>query len=378
MDKSDVHASIARAKKHMDNHDYDKAAQILKDALLLAERSAPGDIKSRLDIMMLLAEVNNILGEWVDALMYFDAVVQTSTDIRFAAIASEALISSGSILSKKGDWDTAMRKFHQAEMLADSERLWGIKGKTLLNMGVVQWRRGDEEEAINLAVRARGIGKEIGDPKLIGSAMALISSVRFDQADYPGAVETNKEALVHFRETSDVLEMSRVLNNLGETYKLMEKYDLAIDQFEEGLNLIKNSGAKRNIGYLLMNMAECHARKGDDKTAKLYANRTEEMVKDQEDAYLQAYLHLVWALIHDLNGKGSSADDEFESAVSMMIGLGIPLDTALFKLDYARSLLKRGKAEKARELFGEAVSLFKEIGSTTRAEQARSELEAVG
>jgi tetratricopeptide (TPR) repeat protein len=377
MANTGVQALIAKAKAHINKNEYERASAILKDALLSVDKQAPGNLKPRLEIMMLLADVNNLLGEWVDALFYLDAVVHSSTDVRFSAIAAEALISSGTILSKKGNWDVAMRKFKQAEMLADSERLWNIKGRALVSMGIIHWRQGDGEESIQLAGRAWGIGQEIEDHGLMGSSFALMASVKFDQADFGGAVEANEKALDHFRKTNELLETSRVLNNLGETYKLMGEYEKAIEQFDEGLKAIEKMGVKRNIGYLLMNLAECHVRQGKIKKAKLYAKQTSDTIKDQEDVYLQAYLSLVWALIYDQGGKAGSADTEFESALSKMMGLGIPFDTALFQLDYARSSLRRGKTDKAKRLFNEAIRCFTEAGSTVFSEQARKELVAI-
>ena len=377
MDKTDYRAMIDKAKGHIDKNDYERASAVLKDALLSVDRHAQGKVKPKLEIMMLLAEVNNLLGEWVDALMYLDAVVQTSSDKRFSAITGNALITSGTILSKKGNWNVAMKKFEQAEQLADSERLWNIKGKSLVCMGVIHWRQGEGDTAIQLANRAKSIGDKIEDHELMGSAFALMASVWFDKAEFEEAVKANENALLHFREANDLFETSRVLNNLGETFKLMGNYEKAIDQFNEGLDVIESTGVKRNIGYLQMNLAECHIRQGQVKKAKLYARRALDIIKDQEDVYLQAYLNLVWALIHDHGGKASSADNEFESALSKMMGLGIPFDTAIFRLDYARSSLRRGKTKKATRLLREAVRCFNEAGSKIFAEQAREELEAI-
>jgi tetratricopeptide (TPR) repeat protein len=374
MPQPNIDAMIKMSKRHLKDNQYHMASSLLKQTLLEVEKRAPRNTRKRIEILLLLAEANHVMGEWVDALMYLDAVVQTTSEKHLLPITVEALITSGTILSKKAKWDVAMRKFEQAQNLSESIKQPALKARALVGLGVIHWRQGESEEAIILASRAMAMGREINDQKLMGAAMALMGSARFDVGDFLESIKANESALLHFKKAEDLLEMSRVLNNLGETYKVMGDYDRAIEHFNQGLEIIEETGVKRNIGYLLMNLAECHVRLRHEAEAKEYAKRANEVIKDQEDVYLQAYLNFVWALIHAREGKADAAEREFENALSKMMALGIPFDVGVFQLEYARSSLKRHKKEKAMRHYKEAVRCFKESGSTPMAESAIMEL----
>jgi tetratricopeptide (TPR) repeat protein len=374
MAQPNINAMIKMAKRHIKDNQYKMGTSLLKQALLVSEKHSPGDLRQRMEILLVLAEINHITGEWVDALMYLDGVVQASREKHLSHLTCEALITSGTILSKKAKWGVAMSKFEQAEKMAEFSGQRALLAKALVGQGVIHWRQGDGDKAIAFANRAMSMGREMEDEGLMGAAMALIGSARFDMGYFEESVKANKAALVHFKKIDDLLEASRVLNNLGETDKVMGDYEKAIERFNEGLDIANVTGVKRNIGYLLMNLAECHIRQGNETKAREYAKKARETISEQEDVYLQAYLSFVWALIYDHGGKADAAEREFESALSKMMALGIPFDVGVFQLDYARSALKGKRKDKAVRQLKEAVRCFKESGSTTMVERARKEL----
>jgi tetratricopeptide (TPR) repeat protein len=222
------------------------------------------------------------------------------------------------------------------------------------------------------------MGKKTRDDELIGKAMSLISNVRFDRGEYEASLTSNAEALAAFEKTKDDLEIARLLNNSGETYKVMGDYKRAVEYFDNCVKVGERSSNKRILGYANTNLAEANIRLGDAAKAKKYAAKAETALQGMEDKYALANLSMVWGLIHSVAGKGAESDESFTKARDMMSELGIPYDTGVILLEHGRALAKRGDAAGAKEKLKAAVSLFGEAGAAGMQETAKQELTALG
>lgn len=372
--ENDIMSLLALADLTIAKGDYERSLSLLRDALGLAEKTAPGDLKLRLDIMMKLADVNHITGQWVDALMYLDNVLHTASEKNLVGIMGEALITSGTILSKKGKWDIAQRKFDQAIAHLGTRYRHPMMARAMIGSGVIFWRRGMGDEAIQNARKALAIGEETENDEIIGAAQALIASAAFDMGNLQLALTSNEKALNHYRRARNILEVTRVLNNTGETYKVMENYSKAIEYFNEGLKLTSGKGVRRNMGYLLTNLAECHIREGRRLEARTFATMAEDNIAGIQDEYLQAMLKFVWGLIHEFESDSGKASENFMSAILKMLSLGIPFDTGVMELAYSESLIKQGKKEEARLHLMDAIGSFRKAGSKIMIERAEKKL----
>ena len=372
----DISAIVVMADLSISKGDYERSISLLRDALDYAEKAHPWDPKQRLEIMMKLAEVNHIIGNWVDALMYIDNVLQTASEKNLSSIMAEALLASGTILSKKGKWEIAERKFDQAISLAGSGNNHSLVAKALVQKGVILWRKGLGGEAITIARKAASTPGTGDDDELLGSAFALIGSAAFDMGDYPLSLESNGKALAHYRKANKPIEIARVLNNTGETHKLMGDYDKALEFFNMGMKFF-GAPSPRGAGYLLTNIAECYARKGKGVDAREYASMAEAKIADVQYDYLPAILSFVWAMISEIEREPGKAEGHYKSALLKMQSLGIPFDTGMIQMAYAEFLSSQDKKEGAIENMAGAAAAFRKAGSLPFAERAERGLESL-
>ncbi len=372
--QTDVMSLLALADLSTAKGDYDRAHYILRDALDMAEKTAPGDIKQRLDIMMKLAEVNHITGQWVDALMFLDNVLQTATRNNLVGFMGEALINSGTILSKKGKWDLAQKKFDQAITHLGHRYRHPMMAKAMIGKGIIFWRKGMGDQAILNARKALAIAEESEDDDIMGAAQALIGTAAFDLGNYQLSITSNEAALKHYTKAGNVIEATRVLNNTGETHKVMGKYSKAIECFNEGLRLTTGKGVRRNMSYLLTNLAECHIREGRNLEARTFITMAEDNAAGIQDEYLQAMVKFAWGLIHENEENLGKASENYLAALLKMVSLGIPFDTGLMALAYGECLSKQNKKEEAAVHLKDAVKSFRAAGSAPMAERAENAL----
>ncbi|MDD4307539.1 MAG: tetratricopeptide repeat protein [Thermoplasmata archaeon] len=376
--ENDIMSLLALADLTIAKGDYERSLSLLRDALGLAEKTAPGDLKLRLDIMMKLADVNHITGQWVDALMYLDNVLHTASEKNLVGIMGEALITSGTILSKKGKWDIAQRKFDQAIAHLGTRYRHPMMARAMIGTGIIFWRRGMGDEAIRNARKAFAIGDETENDEIMGAAQALVANAAFDMGNFQLSLDSNDKALNHYRRARNILEVTRVLNNTGETYKIMENYSKAIEYFNEGLKLTSGKGVRRNMGYLLTNLAECHIREGRRLEARTFATMAEDNIAGIQDEYLHSMLKFVWGLIYEFENDLGKASENFMSAILKMLSLGIPFDTGVMELAYSECLMKQGKTEEARMHLTDAIGAFRKADSKIMIERAEKKLAKIG
>jgi len=370
--KTDVMGLLALADLAIAKGDYERSLLILKDALNISEKTAPSDLKQRLDILMKMAEVNHITGQWVDALMHLDNILRTASEKNLVGIMGEALITSGTILSKKGKWDIAKKKFDQAIEHLGQRYQHPLMARALIGNGIIFWRKGMGDEAIQLAKKAFAIAEEAENDDIMGSAQSLIASAAFDMGNFALSLTSNEKALQCYRNSANIIEATRVLNNTGEIHKVMENYSKAIDCFNEGLRLTTGKGVRRNMSYLLTNLAECHVREGRGLEAKTFATMAETNASGIQDEYLQAMLKYTWGLIYENDGGFGKANENYMAALLKMFSLGIPFDTGLMELAYGECLLKQGKKDEAVIHLKDAVNSFKTAGSKPMEKRAET------
>jgi len=368
--------ALERARSAFEKRSYETAISFCKEALAMVDTDMTGNaaMRHRADILLLLSEINDVIGLWVDSLLYLDGVTQIATALNDTKMRVESLIRAGNIISKKGKWDDALRKFEKAEEAATKNGIHKLLGRALIGKGTILWRMGRYPEAVREAERASKISGNLHDLQLVGTAHALTASVRFDQGNYPAAIEANKKALECFEGIEDVYQIARVLNNIGETHKVLGEYPQAIENLERCLKVAEESGNRRNMGYALVNIAECKVRSGDPTSAKNAAARAESAFAGMEDRYGHANLMMVWALIHVAKTEAAESFMYFDRALAQMKELKIPYDTGVVQLEYGLAALHFKDREKAKAMLSDAIDSFQDAGNKAMKQKAQDAL----
>ncbi len=332
---------IIQAKTSFDEADYETAKELCRKGIKQLEMSEDiASIKATIKLLDILADSDSRLGRWFDSIISLERIVRLADGQRDLIYKAESMIKIGDIFARSGKFDKAKAKYEDVEKIVRNFSNPYHLGLAESGLGIVFWRMGNSMEAIAKGKQALEIGETIENDDLIGKAAGLLSSTYNDMGEYDKALEVNQKAIDAYQREDNSFDLTRVLNNHGETYKIIEEYDKAIEKFNEGLEVIGQDGNKRILGYLYFNLAECHARQGNAKTAREMANLAQNNGSNLEDKYLKAYINMSKGMVEDLDGNGDKALDHLEKAESIMTGLGIPYDSGVIVLELAKSLLK--------------------------------------
>lgn len=176
-----------------------------------------------------------------------------------------------SLLLKLARYDDPLERLDYAKAalnLAKKNNFKNKEGLSLEYMSLAHRKLGNYPEAIKASLEALRIYDELGlDNKTAAIQLQIGSHFTNDKNFLAGSHYMN-QALATFKKRKDSVNIAYTLINLGETYRLMEKYDSSSICFLECLSLNKKLNRNNIQGYALGNLGLVHAQMDQIDSAK--------------------------------------------------------------------------------------------------------------
>ena len=240
---------MAAAKAHYDGRRYADALAGYQKAREAAE--AAGDSLLAARAKLGIASVKTLRGEFGEGIALANearATFEAAGDAHGLAGAFQHL---GNLNIGQAKYAAAADYFRQCAAVPEGGRrpfCLEHLGQVLEALGQYRQAMATLREAIDAAVAAK-------DATLHASALAGIGDVYRSQGNAELAVQYEKQALGMFRELGNTPMMSRTMNNLGISYKLMGRIDLALEVYRENLALLERLKYSRGINISKINIA---------------------------------------------------------------------------------------------------------------------------
>ncbi|MHA1678838.1 MAG: tetratricopeptide repeat protein [Promethearchaeota archaeon] len=182
------------------------------------------------------------------------------------------------IYSKKGDLKQCLdvlqeieKKLHDIKNINHHEvnlkkiQMYNIRSYSL-------WRLGHLEDAISAVKQALEFreNNDIGDTKEIGKSYSLLGTFLCESGDLINGQKILNQSLKILKKNGDLITYSTVLNNIGWTYKIQGKFDLALKFLKESVDLQKKLSTKQTIRVQLANIGVISWQKGNLHDAMRY------------------------------------------------------------------------------------------------------------
>ncbi|MCK5309244.1 MAG: tetratricopeptide repeat protein [Thermoplasmata archaeon] len=367
-----IQSEIQKAREAMNLNDYDRAREICIVALkesnaVTMERSV---VKDRLDLLVTLSDICKNQERLFDNINYLRELTKGARSINDTEMLAKGLIRIGFVFNRMGKRDRAMDKFNEAEELTKNFKNQIQYGYVLAGKANIYWRSGENEKALELAKRVLEIGLENDEFILTAGGANVMSSVCFEMGDYEEALKVAMLSVETYRNSGNKSELARALNNQGEIYKRMQEYDKAIESYQEGLSVFDDGTAKR-LGYLYTNMAECQARKGVMKDAKISLDKAIKFLEGSEDKYAVGCMWYVRGLLEDANDNTKKGEEWLLKAEGRMVELEVTYDLGIIRKELASLYTKSGQDEPAADMANKAIQALEKAGAKNLADEVR-------
>jgi adenylate cyclase len=321
-----------------------------------AAELAPDDVEIRLR----LADLQELVGNYEDALDAYDAVRSTATgDIR-------AWRGLAATYRKRGEYLNAFMTVNEAfetEQLRgeDLAPLWLEAGWSLSVSGRV-------EQAIEVLQAGLETARE--RTPVIGHIMLQLARAETVQGRSPEALQRELEARQIFEEADDVHGLATTMRLLGDTYRTRGELDDAATALRAGLELAERTGSVEEIGNCLGNLALVELERGNFAEAvDCNLRAIEEFERIGHGAgRAQTYANLAWTLLHA--GENQEALAYAERAIEAARAIGHQLAVADATDTIARIALTEGRLQDAGSHAEEAADQYVQAGAAPQAAES--------
>lgn len=313
----------------------------------------PDDTELRLE----LADLQELVGEYDDALRLYEEVRGATNDVR-------AWRGLAAAMRKQGRYDEALtvveEAFHtDALRAADLAPLWLEQGWTLSVSGRVE-QAADVLQAAIVAVDGRR------EP-VVGRLLLQLARAETLQGRLDAALEHGLLAQRMFEEAGDVRGLATALRLLGDTHRTRGELDAAATALRHGLELAEQTGTVEEIGNCLGNLAMVELERGALAEAVACNLRAVEEFERIGHGAGRAHIYANLAWTHFHAGDHDEALRYAEHAVETASAIGHPLAAADAVDTIARIALSEGRARDAVERAEEAAERYLDAGAAPQA-----------
>lgn len=292
---------IAAAKKAYDTRRFKDALPLYEKARDAAEAAGDSSIAARARLG--LAGLKTMEGK------FDEGVVLAREAYAIAEKAGDRRNLAGA-LQHLGNLHVGMAKFAEA---ADYFRKCadmpdgGRRPICLEHLGGTEESLGQFRQALATLHEAIDVAIAANDRTVHAGAISGIADVYRNQGNAALAIEYDQKAMAMFREHGNTAMVSRTLNNLGITYNMMGRSDLALATYRENLALLEKLKYARGINISKMNIAATLIKlRRDEEAAPILTELLPEFAR-LHDSDSRANVYRLLAMIDERRGDLSAA-----------------------------------------------------------------------
>ena len=323
--------------------------------------------RQRVDILLDLGRVLQLVGEWDLAQTYFEEALRCGqNDCQQVSAEAKSAMALGNLLLKRNQYDDAIHWLEHAKHLWETQpsspETRSSISHILSELGNIAWRQGNHDYARTLLNQGFGIAHAQDDKPNMSNALRILGGIAYVENDYDNARSQFEDALALMRELDNQSEIIKYQSNLGAIAIGLHDYNEAIKRYQESLQLAEAIGAKEEIAGILVNVGVAHSERQDYPKAKALYERALKLYRDMGNPSGAADALLSLGVI-------ANADDDLDEAEqlyreSLRLSSNHKDRVVILTFNLAIVLEKRADLTSSQRYFAESVQVAQQIGDT--------------
>ena len=260
----------------------------------------------------------------------------------------------------RGGWDAALAHFRQGAAAfreAGHLRGWGVATAASLN---VLFRRGDWPPVLDAGRELVAVGRDGGDPNLVGWGLYWQGLVSYYTGTVDLAMADLEESLEALQGVPDHQSVATVGGTLGRVHLQQGSWERAQALLDEGETLVATHGLRGyqitnvRIGVAELSLARAERAEGVARTAALRDARRACRAALRQGALFRGALPHAMCLRGTcawLEGRPAAARRWWQRSLAVAEELGARYDLGVTHLEMGRRLGDRGHFERAEGIF---------------------------
>lgn len=213
-----------------------------------------------------------------DEILQLFALLQS--DLKNNVQKFDAMMMKAAAMEQVGDWHESENVYSSCEEIATEQRDSVRLARCMRSLGVIYYRRGDLQIAMDQFERARNLISEKAEPGLMAHIQSSIGVVMWRLGDVRHAKEAYEKDLSISKSQKSSQGMVRALNNLGILDWQAGRYNEALERYAEALKLAERMEDKKLVAVLYSNIADAYKHKGEKKEARRFYERCLELSEE--------------------------------------------------------------------------------------------------
>ncbi len=331
------------------------------------QESTVQNARQRVDVLLNLAKVLQLVGEWNQAQVYFEEALRCAQrDCKQPAAEAKSAMALGNLLLKRSQYDDAIHWLKHAQKLwetqPESQEAHSSISHILSELGAIAWHQGDHQRARQFLGRSLDIARARDDKPNMSNALRILGGIAFVESDYDLAKTQFEQALELTRQLNNQSEIIKYQSNLGAIALGLKDYSEASKRFSESLELANTIGAKEQIAGLLINLGVSYSERRDYARAKPLYERSLKFYRDMGKPRGAADSLLSLGVIADAENRLEEAEALYRESLALSSEHKDRLVILYFNL--AIVLEKRADFAQSERYFERSVDVAQQIGDT--------------
>jgi adenylate cyclase len=304
----------------------------------------------QVEIIMKLAEVEQLVGRWDEAVTLFGQAIQLAQQHGDRQSVAWCETATGEIFSIRGAYAEAAAWLDRAESSFRAQDDRRGLGHLLHYAGTLAARQGDYVTARLRYEQSLAIRRQLNDEPKIASLLSNLGILaRFD-GDYITARALYEEGLAIRRRLQDRWAIASSLNNLGLVARYQNNYNEARTFIEESVSLFRQVGARWDLANTLHSLGEIALDLKDYTAARRCLLESLQLNQTLGDRRTMAFLFEGFAGIAAAQQQPERALKLAGAAAALRETIGAPLSPAEStrlerRLEPARQILSPAAAD---------------------------------
>ena len=377
---------ITALKKTAETHfllgEYRQALEYYQRALTQSEKAR--ERQQAFDALTYVARLDSLLGDNEKAQGVLDTLSSTypeintqTNDLARKHMYAQLLSELGVVSYSRGDLIKSYDYFERAFNLFVETRDRNAQARCLLFRGYTANAIGAVDQAMDHFHEARDQYRETGNRS--GEALAITgegitnSLERKDEE----AIKLHGDAMVILTMIGDLQNQTLPLNGIGQAYQDLNQTDLALDHYLKALKVSKQSRAIDFLPSALYQVASVYREKNDPKTALAYYEECAQLSRANKKSRMEAYALNEIATIYATQGTREQALHQYQKILRFYTSINDRRGQALALNNIGDLYLSDGRKEEALAFYKRALPLSEQsnergIEFTTRYNVARA------
>lgn len=229
-------------------------------------------------------------------------------------------------------------------------------------IGIAYYMQGNYLASIDNYEKSLAIFKKLDDKNGVANILSNEGAVYFNQADEEKALELYLKSLRVAEQINDTLRILTALQNIGAIYfNKPSTFDKALQYFLKALPMSESIKDRNAIGTITVNLGEIYLKKGDDKSALNYFQKSLEAYKGS--ANIPYSLNDI-GKVYQYRKEYETALDYHQRALDLSKKLNAKVDMAQSLLGLADTYREQGDPSKAIDYYKRVEAIAKGISNT--------------